>query len=257
MKVKFLDKHLKKFVNISIALTALFLIIIAGFAYFYRYSTINTYNYILLIIMTLTIITSILFVFSGIAVFYTYKSKKTGLALTFLNKIGLKILLPFFVFITDIFDSGVLKSTKNDIRKIYIEINNILVQGKIKKYSRDDVLLLLPHCLQNTECGYKVTSNINNCKRCGKCCIGDISLLAEKEGISAVVATGGTIARKIVSEYDPKFVLSVACERDLTSGIADIGGIPVVGLINERPNGPCNNTFIDVNIIKENIESIV
>jgi uncharacterized protein len=243
---------LRKFVNISIAIFAVFFIMITGFAYFYRYSTINTYNYILLIVLTLTIITLILFVFSGLTVYYTYKRKKVGIALYWLNKIGLKILLPFVIFV-----SGVFNSNKNDIRKIYVEINNILVQSKKRKYLPEDVLLLLPHCLQNSECGYKVTNNIGNCHRCGKCCIGDISEIANEKGISAVVVTGGTIARKIVSEHNPKLVLSVACERDLTSGIADIGNVPAVGVINERPNGPCFNTHIDANIIKESIEKLI
>jgi hypothetical protein len=40
--------------------------------------------------------------------------------------------------------------------------------------------------------------------------------------------------------------VAVACERDLVSGIRDAWPLPVIGLINERPEGPCVNTRVDV-----------
>lgn len=55
----------------------------------------------------------------------------------------------------------------------------------------------------------------------------------------------------------PKMILSVACERDLTSGIIDVGKIPVVGIVNERPNGPCYNTCVDVSVLKDKLDSII
>ena len=45
----------------------------------------------------------------------------------------------------------------------------------------------------------------------------------------------------------------MACERDLTSGIADVGNIPVIGIINDRPNGPCYNTVVDINEFKRGL----
>jgi len=49
----------------------------------------------------------------------------------------------------------------------------------------------------------------------------------------------------------------VACERDLSSGIADVGRIPVIGIVNDRPNGPCYNTNVDVDAIRNKLESII
>ena len=36
-------------------------------------------------------------------------------------------------------------------------------------------------------------------------------------------------------------------ERDLTSGIQDVFPLPVLGVLNERPFGPCFNTRVDIN----------
>ncbi|WP_279378941.1 DUF116 domain-containing protein [Acetivibrio straminisolvens] len=71
------------------------------------------------------------------------------------------------------------------------------------------------------------------------------------------MVTGGTAARNIVSKIRPKIIVSVACERDLSSGIADVGSIPVIGIINDRPNGPCYNTNVDVNALKKKLENII
>jgi hypothetical protein len=70
------------------------------------------------------------------------------------------------------------------------------------------------------------------------------------------VATGGTIARRIIKENRPDAILAVACERDLLSGILDTYPLPVLGVFNSRPNGPCINTIVDVNLVEEIIKNI-
>jgi len=62
---------------------------------------------------------------------------------------------------------------------------------------------------------------------------------------------------KIFIKKEPKIIISVACERDLSSGIADVGRIPVIGIVNDRPNGPCYNTNVDVDAIRNKLESII
>ena len=152
---------------------------------------------------------------------------------------------------------GVVKlfnKDKDSIRRVHADINNLLVKTNTKKTDKDSILILLPHCLQNDECTIKITNDIDNCKDCGKCDIGDIKNLKEKYGINIVVATGGTLARQWIKKTRPKCIIAVACERDLSSGINDIKHIPVMGVLNERPNGPCFNTKIDIAKIEEAIE---
>lgn len=102
----------------------------------------------------------------------------------------------------------------------------------------------MPHCLQNSLCTFRLTYNVNNCKRCGKCCIAGLLNLSDKYSVRLVIATGGTIARKIIKDCKPELIIAVACERDLTSGIQDAFPIPVFGILNERPFGPCIDTTV-------------
>jgi hypothetical protein len=145
----------------------------------------------------------------------------------------------------------ILKSRKEGYRRVVIHLNNTLVRGEEVKTKK--ILLLLPHCLQRDECAIRLTRNIYNCRRCGKCEIADLIEMAEKNRIDLFVATGGTLARKVVAEVRPGAIVAVACERDLSGGLADTYPIPIIGIINERPHGPCVNTRVDLEMVKDAI----
>lgn len=142
---------------------------------------------------------------------------------------------------------------KDIIRSSFVEVNNQLVKARRVALSPRELLLLAPHCLQRTECPHKITADINNCHRCGGCCINDLLNISDKFGVPVGIATGGTLARKYVKEYRPRAIVAIACERDLTSGIQDSNPIPVLGVKNQRPFGPCNNTRISVPEVEEAI----
>ncbi|MEJ2364700.1 MAG: DUF116 domain-containing protein [Deltaproteobacteria bacterium] len=131
---------------------------------------------------------------------------------------------------------------KDRIRSSFIKVNNELVTSQARRYAPGEMLLLMPHCLQNHDCRVKITGNVENCEGCGKCPIKELLKIAHKYGVELAVATGGTIARRIVVQKRPRLIIAVACERDLTSGIQDTYPLPVYGIFNRRPFGPCFNT---------------
>lgn len=137
------------------------------------------------------------------------------------------------------------------IKSSFIEVNNHLVRSKEFKILPGQLLLLAPHCLQNSDCPYKITVDINNCHRCGNCSVKSLLELKDRYGIKVGMATGGTLARKFVQEYRPRAIVAIACERDLTSGIQDSSPLPVLGVTNERPFGPCFNTNISLSNVEE------
>jgi hypothetical protein len=46
---------------------------------------------------------------------------------------------------------------------------------------------------------------------------------------------------------------AIACERDLSSELVDSYLIPIIGISNERPYGPCFYTQVDLEKVKEAI----
>ena len=135
---------------------------------------------------------------------------------------------------------------KERVEHSFIEVSNHLVRRKGIKVSPDRLLILTPHCIQQEACPHKITRDVNNCRSCGACQVGDLLEISRRYGVHFAVATGGTLARKIIKTIRPKAVLAIACERDLTSGIQDAFPLPVIGILNERPEGPCCNTRVDL-----------
>jgi len=166
--------------------------------------------------------------------------------INFLRGVVLKILYPALMLA-----GAFYKSRKEGFQVFVIKLNNRLVRTGC--YRASTLLLLLPHCLQTTECEVRITHNILNCKRCGKCEIRDLIKISEDNKLRLFVATGGTIARRVVKEVRPDAIIAVACERDLSSGLVDIFPLPVIGILNERPFGPCVNTRVDLAKVREAI----
>lgn len=170
----------------------------------------------------------------------------------FMRLTVIKLLLPMIETV-----GRMLGVDKDRIRQSFVAMNNSLVYSQRYRVAPDRVLILLPHCIQLADCEIKVTGSIEKCVLCGRCDIKDLVLLGQRFGIDISVATGGTLARKVIVEKRPQLVLAVACERDLTSGIKDCYPLPVIGVLNERPNGPCYNTIVDVSAIDAALRRIL
>ena len=146
---------------------------------------------------------------------------------------------------------------KDQVRRAFVAVNNQLVVAEARRVPPHKLLILLPQCLQNHECTVRITGNVENCKACGKCKIKDLVELSHKYHVSIAVATGGTLARKIVVDKRPEMIIGVACERDLTSGIQDTYPIPVYGILNKRPNGPCYDTDVDLELVEQGMAAFL
>ncbi len=131
-----------------------------------------------------------------------------------------------------------------EVRRSFIKVNNQLALSRAGSFRPEKILLLLPHCLQHTDCTIRLSARPQACARCGRCPVAGLLELADRYGVHLAIATGGSIARRIVVETRPALILAVACERDLASGIQDTHPLPVFGVLNQRPEGPCRNTLV-------------
>jgi hypothetical protein len=147
--------------------------------------------------------------------------------------------------------SQLLGVKRDRLRASFVKVNNALTRAQHKRIRGDRIMVLLPHCLQIDVCNRKITNDISNCAQCGRCPVGELLDLGRKYGLVLEVVNGGTLARKRVATFCPDGIVAVACERDLTLGIQDVHPIPVYGVLNDRPNGPCHNTCVDMTLVEE------
>lgn len=244
------DKRIFIVVLIAIIVT----LVLISFASTYL-SLSNNFNIIRVVLIIISSVSIVLTISITWVIFVIYKLSKEKSISELSYKMVRKLLT--FIYPLLIFISKLINSDINITRRYFAIINNLLIRSKNIKVKKDELLILLPHCLQYSECQYKITNDIHNCTMCGKCDIKNIQDLCKKYKVRAVVATGGTLAREWIKKYKPKAIIAVACERDLVSGINDVKQLPVLGVLNERPNGPCFNTKVNLVRLEEAIKNFL
>jgi uncharacterized protein len=120
---------------------------------------------------------------------------------------------------------GALGMSRDRVGNALLRVYNGLAAARARPGVRpDDLLVLLPRCLS-------------------KEAMQGAMEISGRYGVPLFVASRGRYARQMIGMRRPKRVVAVACERDLVSGIGDVGGrLPVLGTTLTLPDGPCKNT---------------
>lgn len=130
--------------------------------------------------------------------------------------------------------------TRDRIGNSFLKVSNKMsflekVDGQVK----DRLIVLIPRCLR-------------------KDVREDILEKVKERGLKVFTADGGERARKIVAQEKPKYIIAVACERDLVSGIKDVDRrITVFGIPNKRPSGPCKDTYVNLEEFDKALDFLV
>ena len=130
------------------------------------------------------------------------------------------------------------------IDKKFVSLNNMMTRLRKKKSPPEGLLLLFPHCIQNSKCKQNIKHDINECVRCGKCKVKDLLELSEEYGISIAVASGGRIALKRVMAKEVQGVVAIACEKELRLGLMAAMPKAIYAVPNQRPYGYCVDTDV-------------
>lgn len=192
----------------------------------------NQFNSILpTLVLILLIALSCYFLFWYIVIVIT---SYTRIKLNFLG-MGNRLLLGFLL--ENVFKIGDwIRYSRDKLGHSFVKVSNSFVRGTKKWSGHEKLLLLLPRCL--TKESYEKIKEISKANK-----------------VEIAVCTGGEAARKKVKEFRPTAIIGVACERDLVSGIKDVGkNVSVLGIPNIRPEGPCKNTEIDFDALRSSIQ---
>lgn len=243
----------KKRIYIGLLLVSLFLLVGLAVLLWYLISRRNlVVSHIILVILAALAILILVALGMGIlAIVIMIWRSRTIPSLESLIHRAHELLFPLALF-----TGSLVGIQREKVIRSYIAVNNYLVSVKNLYLRGEQVMILVPHCLQNSECPHKITMDVINCKSCGKCNIGELKKMADQYHAILKVATGGTLARKFLLDHRPAAVVAVACERDLSLGIQDMGFIPVMGVLNCRPNGPCINTGVSMQEVENALRSI-
>lgn len=240
--------NFKKYMTTTVFLIGILLFLLVGLNVFMN----SLENIFSILVNGVIILLLIITIFSTLVTYMVVNDKRVNKYIMKFNFSIVSFLYPVLIVL-----GNTLNVPKNEIRKVYIKLNNNYIYSNRYKIKPEDILILIPHCIQKSECKLKITTNVRNCKSCGLCNVKDLIDLQDKYNVHVFIATGGTLARKKIKETRPKAVVAVACERDLTAGVQDIRQVPVLGVFNKRPNGPCVDTKIDASEVENAIKFFI
>ena len=140
------------------------------------------------------------------------------------------------------------------IDKQFVSLNNMMTKLRKKRCPPEGLLLLFPHCIQNSKCKQNIKHDLNECKRCGKCKVKDLLEISEEYGISIAIASGGRIALKRVMAEEVQGVVAIACEKELRTGLMAAMPKAIFAVPNLRPNGYCVDTDVYMDDVLKAIE---
>ncbi len=138
-----------------------------------------------------------------------------------------------------------------------ITCNNVVTKFRRVRAQAQNVLLMLPHCLQSSRCSKQVSADPAECERCGACPLADVLTLADKYGCQYYIAKGGREAAERVKRKDVRVVVAVACEKELSAGIVSALPKPVIAVPNRQPHGYCNDTVITAEEVEEALQRVI
>jgi len=128
--------------------------------------------------------------------------------------------------------------SRDKVGHSFIKVNNAVTRLHGAQVGQPTLLVLLPRCLQ-----------VSVRK--------ELKLMAQNYPCRMSTVGGGEEARKEIQKERPNFIIAMACERDLITGIKDVAlSVPVIGIPNQRPEGPCKNTLIPIEEFRAALDSI-
>jgi hypothetical protein len=134
---------------------------------------------------------------------------------------------------------GLLGIPKDRMINSFLKVYNVALKLKKLQLKPSELLILLPRCLRKDY--FEILRN-----------------LKERYNFQMFTVGGGQQARQKIKMLMPRAIIAVACERDLLSGFVEVNPkIPVIGLPNNRPEGPCRNTEIDINLIESAVRHLL
>lgn len=135
----------------------------------------------------------------------------------------------------------------------FVSLSNLVNKLRAAKCPPNSLLILFPHCIQYSKCPQKITLDLGECRRCGKCKVKNLLELSEKYGVQIAVASGGRVALQRVKSEEIRGVVAIACEKELRIGLMAAMPKAIMAVPNLRPHGYCKDTDVTMEEVEKEI----
>ena len=138
-----------------------------------------------------------------------------------------------------------------------VKLTNFRARARRRQIAPENVLVLLPRCIQRTKCDVDLIADVHHCRRCGQCPVAEVVAICDARGVRCALVGGGRAALEIAKADDVEAIVAVACEKELKEGVVAVFPKLVYAVPNERPHGPCKDTLVNLDELEQAIDRLL
>ena len=126
----------------------------------------------------------------------------------------------------------------------------------LQKFPAQKLLLIMPRCVKKSGCKADVQNGLEECLQCQKCALGDVALLCERFGITALVAFRSHIAFEMARTRKPDLIIATACHDRLIKALRAVPEVPALLAPLPPMDKPCLNAGVDLVWLEEQLNLV-
>ncbi|MBT0733103.1 DUF116 domain-containing protein [Methanoculleus bourgensis] len=158
-----------------------------------------------------------------------------------------RILIPGMVLLEGLVKAfcKLLGLDDKDLITFFITLRNTMNTKAFTETPVERRAVFLPQCLRSAECPAHLTPEGLECRRCGRCSVGENVAWLEGIGYRVFIVPGSTFIKRMVKKYHPQAIIGVGCLMEVKEGIdmADRIGLIAIGVVNFKDG--CVETVAD------------
>lgn len=158
-----------------------------------------------------------------------------------------RILIPGMVLLEGLVKAfcKLLGLDDKDLITFFITLRNTMNTKAFSETPVERRAVFLPQCLRSAECPAHLTPEGLECRRCGRCSVGENVAWLEGIGYRVFIVPGSTFIKRMVKKYHPQAIIGVGCLMEVKEGIdmADRIGLIAIGVVNFKDG--CVETVAD------------
>jgi hypothetical protein len=135
--------------------------------------------------------------------------------------------------------------------------NNRKVREHFQIHRASRALVLLPHCIQASNCKAGIIEDLGNCFNCGRCQAEDILANVLSAKWNCRITNRSHKAYREARAFKPDLIVAVSCSDRLLKGLTKLPEVPCYVIQLQLPHGMCVDTAFSLPHLTAAMETLV
>jgi uncharacterized protein len=135
--------------------------------------------------------------------------------------------------------------------------NNRKLREHFQIHRARKVLVLLPHCIQASNCKAGIVADLWNCYSCGRCPAGDVLAKVLSANWNCRINNRSHKVYREAREFKPDLIVAVSCADRLLKGLTKLPQVPSYVIPLQLPHGMCVDTTFNLPHLAAAMEALV